>query len=133
MGKLDAKFEQFKQAMEKLRSVLEKEKNEYMRDSAIKRFEICFDLSWKLIKAFLEEKKGVICASPKTCFREAYNNDLLNYDEFWLEITDLRNELSHIYRETAADNAYAKMPKILEYLEALEEGIEKEMSDKSEG
>lgn len=45
-----SKFEDFDKAIRKLGGVLEVEKTEMTRDSAIKRFELCFDLAWKTIK-----------------------------------------------------------------------------------
>ena len=119
MTKLQIQTEQFEQIIARLKDVMNKERNEYMRDSAIKRFEIAFDLSWKLVKTFLEEKHGVICKSPKSCFREAYKQSVIEYDEFWIEITNLRNEVTHIYREETADKIYGKLDDIVEYFEKL--------------
>ena len=39
---------QFQKAVVRLEEVLKKEKNDFIRDSAIKRFELAFDLSWKV-------------------------------------------------------------------------------------
>lgn len=119
MTKLQIQIEQFEQIIARLKDVMNKERNEYMRDSAIKRFEIAFDLSWKLVKTFLEEKHGVICKSPKSCFREAYKQSVIEYDEFWIEMTNLRNEVAHIYREETADKIYGKLDDIIEYFEKL--------------
>ena len=88
MTRFEVPLQQFERAVLRLDEVLRLEKNEFMRDSAIKRFEMTFDLSWKAVKAFLEEFRGVPCSSPKGCFREAYRQGLLEYDEFWLELTD---------------------------------------------
>ncbi len=123
MTKLKIQTEQFEKIIVRLKDVMDKERDEYMRDSAIKRFEIAFDLSWKLVKTFLEEKHGVICKSPKSCFREAYKQSVIEYDEFWIEMTDLRNEVMHIYREETADEIYGKLDDIVEYFEKLLEVI----------
>lgn len=55
------------------------------------KFEFCFDLSWKLVKTFLEEVKGVQCQSPKDCWRQAYTTGIITYDGFWMKLTDARN------------------------------------------
>lgn len=39
MSKLEANLSQFKKAINRLEDVLKQEKNEFMRDSAIQRFE----------------------------------------------------------------------------------------------
>ena len=106
--------------IKKLEEVLNNPKNDVVRDSAIKRFEICFDLTWKTLKAYLEEKHNVQCFSPKTCFREAYNKEVLkDYDSFWLDLADLRNETAHTYKEPVAEKVYALLPKALEHFKLL--------------
>jgi nucleotidyltransferase substrate binding protein (TIGR01987 family) len=119
MTRFQALSQQFERAVLRLDEVLRLEKDEFMRDSAIKRFEMTFDLSWKAVKAYLEEFKGVPCASPKGCFREAYRQGLLDYDEYWLELTDTRNQAVHIYQEEWAEEIYQKLPKALGYFQQL--------------
>ena len=123
MTKLEALKIQYQRAFSRFREILKKEKNEVTRDSAIKRFEFTFDLAWKTIKAFLEEKKGISISSPKECFREAFRQGLIDYDELWLKMTDWRNEVVHIYKEKLADNLYKKLPTALKYFQILIEQI----------
>lgn len=79
------------------------------RDSAIKRFEIAFDLCWKYAKAYLEEEKGMICKSPKDCFRELYKQGVIKYDQEWLKMTDMRNNTVHI----------SQLPIVIKYFREL--------------
>jgi len=123
MNRLETQIDQLSKIVERLREVLKQDKNEYMRDSAIKRFELSFDLAWKSIKVFLEERSGIICKSPKSCFREAYKQGLIDYDEFWLKMTDMRNATAHIYQEEIADDIYKNLPEILKYFEKLLEKL----------
>jgi nucleotidyltransferase substrate binding protein (TIGR01987 family) len=124
MEKLDLKLQQFKQALAKLIDAKNQPKTEFIRDSVIKRFEFCFDLSWKLIKTCLEVKNGVVCVSPKNCFREAYANSILSNETDWLALTELRNQLAHIYREQVADEAYDQMDAIILNFQSLVAKIE---------
>jgi len=103
----------------KLEEVLSLEKLEINRDSAIKRFEIAFDIAWKTLKTYLEEKYGIICKSPKGCIREAFTQGLIEYDDYWLKIVDLRNSTAYIYSEYMADEVYEELPKVLVYLKTL--------------
>jgi len=103
----------------KLEEVLSLEKSEINRDSAVKRFEIAFDIAWKTLKTYLEEKYGIICKSPKGCTREAFTQGLIDYDDYWLKIVDLRNSTVHIYSEYMADEVYEELPKVLVYLKTL--------------
>ncbi len=125
MSKLEAILKQFQKAVNRLDEVLKQEKNEFIRDSAIQRFEFTFDLSWKVVKAFLEENKGVICNSPKGCFREAYKQEIIEYDDFWIEMTDYRNKTAHIYKEELAEEIYAILPRTLSYFQKLLENIQR--------
>ena len=47
------KLNNFNKAVKNLEQVLDLNPNEFIRDSAIKRFEITFDLAWKTIKEYL--------------------------------------------------------------------------------
>lgn len=123
MTKLDALKIQYAKALTRFQDVLKMSKNEIVRDSAIKRFELLFDLSWKLIKAFLEEEKGVRCTSPKGCFREAYKQELLDYDQLWITMADWRNEAVHTYSEKFAQEFYKRLPQTLERFLILRERI----------
>jgi len=120
MTKFESSLKDYKEALNRLKEVLSlPEKNDIIRDSTIQRFEIVFDLAWKTLKAFLEEKQGIRCAAPKSCFREAYSQGFLKYDEFWLAITDLRNETAHTYSMKKAEEVFEKIPKCFEYFDVL--------------
>ncbi len=124
MTKLESLLPDMERAVKRLKEVLEQPKNEFIRDSAIQRFEFCFDLAWKTLKAYLEEKHNVQCVSPKTCFREAYNKEVItDYDTFWLELADKRNLTVHTYKEDLAEEVYAILPKALEKFKELYEKI----------
>ena len=119
MTKFEATIKQFESALTRFREVLAVPKNDIVRDSAIQRFEFTLDLSWKMTKAFLEEKKGVVCASPKECFREAYKQGLIEYSDEWIKFVDMRNETVHIYKEEVAEKIYANLSIALEHFEIL--------------
>jgi nucleotidyltransferase substrate binding protein, HI0074 family len=117
--KLEKLTKDLERILLKLEEVLSLEKSEINRDSAIKRFEIAFDIAWKTLKTYLEEKYGIICKSPKGCIREAFTQGLIEYDDYWLRIVDLRNNTVHIYSEYMADEVYEELPKVLVYLKTL--------------
>lgn len=120
MANLMTIYENFKKALLRLEEVLNlPDKNEIIRDSAIQRFEFTFDLAWKTLKVYLEEQFGVICKSPKGCFREAFYQGILPYDEYWIEICNYRNLTSHLYAEEMAEKVWLELPKILHYFKKL--------------
>lgn len=132
MKNTDAKYAEqkvaLKNAVSRFSEVLEMEQDEkgVIRDSAIQRFEFCFDLSWKTIKTYLQTYHGISCASPKGCIREAGGIELIKETEtFWLTMSDLRNLTSHIYSEKVADEMYQQLPKAHRHFLALLERLDK--------
>ena len=119
MSKYTAIKNQFEKALIKLEKALNASKNEFVRDSAIQRFEFTLDLSWKMLKAYIEETKGVICHSPKDCFREAYRQKIIQYDDRWIHLVDLRNETVHTYNEDLAEMIYKELPAALILFKSL--------------
>jgi nucleotidyltransferase substrate binding protein (TIGR01987 family) len=76
---LNKVLEDFRKAVKRLEKVLKFKKTEITRDSAIKRFELCFDLAWKSIKNFAKEN-GVECYSPRECLKAAFQLRLIEDD-----------------------------------------------------
>ena len=124
MTKQEEQLDQFKKALARLNEALAAPKNDIVRDSANQRFEFTIDMAWKLLKTCLEEKHGVVCQSPKECFREAYKQKLLAYDEFWLELVDMRKQTSHTYKEELAQSVFERLPKAAEYMAVLVKTVE---------
>ena len=110
---------QFEEALSRLKEALAQKPNEFIRDSAIQRFEFTFDLAWKTLKIYLEEVHGVLCASPKSCFREAYAQKIISYDEYWIDLTEIRNRTSHTYSKPLAEVIFSQLPKAVKAFEEL--------------
>lgn len=123
MEKLNLQLSQFKDAISRLKEVLALPENDVVRDSAIQRFEFCLDLAWKVTKTFLEQNKGVICHSPKDCFRLAFQQKLIEYDDDWIKLVDLRNETVHTYDQKKAEEVYNQLDKALELFGTLLTGL----------
>lgn len=113
MIKFDLQLDQLKRAISRLDEVLSLSKTDIVRDSAIQRFEFCLDLAWKTLQTYLRDRKGVVANSPKDVFREAYQNQLIEYSEDWIKLVDLRNETVHTYDEATAENVYRELPSAL--------------------
>ena len=97
-------------AVNRLEQALALPKDDIVRDSAIQRFEISFELCRKFLKAHLEEEHNASCSSPRSCFRAAFRNGVLDNDPFWIDLTVLRNYTVHTYSEPLADYVYARLP-----------------------
>lgn len=93
-------------------------KAEIVRDSAIKRFELCFDLASKCIQA-LARKEGLDCHSPWSCLKTAVQLDLIEHDDTWLKMLHDRNLAVHTYKEKYADEIYGRLRGYLRLLSVL--------------
>ncbi len=125
MTKFESLQTDFERAILRLAEVLKEDKTDIVRDSAIKRFEMAFDLSWKTVKAFLEEYHNITCVSPRNCFKEAFRVGVIDYDEYWIKMIDLRNDTVHSYSEILAEKIYRDFPEALGFFKKLAEIIKK--------
>jgi len=114
----------FASAIERLEEVLALEKTAINRDSAIKRFELCFDLAWKSVKNFAKGE-GVECNSPRACFKTAFQLKLIDYGEKWIEMIEDRNKSVHLYREEFADEIYKHLSGYAHLFEELAGALKK--------
>jgi nucleotidyltransferase substrate binding protein (TIGR01987 family) len=110
MTKTDSLRLDFEQAIARLDEALQLPKDAIVRDSAIQRFEIAFELCWKFLKAYLEETHNSLCTSPQTCFRAAFGQGLVDDTPFWIDLARLRNYTVHTYEESLAEYVFERLP-----------------------
>lgn len=89
-------FADFNKAVNNLEEAIERVQDDLDVDGAIKRFELCYELFWKLIKVYLEDQ-GIICKSPRDCFKQAVKLGLIDDEKAVMEMIDDRNFLVHTY------------------------------------
>lgn len=94
---------ELEKAIKALETALLAPKNELNRDATIQRFEFCIELSWKVSKKIM----GTNTSAPKQVVREMAQNNLISDVELWLLAIDKRNESSHTYNETLAEEIYS--------------------------
>ena len=92
------RFVNFEKAFLKLKEAAEAEQlNELERNGLVQRFEFTLDLSWKVMKDFLEEKGFNFKPSPKDTMRLAQQSNFIDYAQQLIDGLEIRNELSHDY------------------------------------
>ena len=119
----DPRLRSLRDAVERLGEVLALPQNAVVRDSGIKRFELCFELSWKVIQSFLRDR-GLTCRSPRDCFKEAFSYGLLSSEEAWVQMLQDRNLSVHTYNEDLADQLFARLPGYLPPFRQLVEELQ---------
>lgn len=110
MERLRQRYEDAKRALKTLEEVINEPYSLVVRDATIQRFEYTFEAVWKFLREYLRNKEGIICNSPKSCFRETFGLGFLKEEEAaeFLEMTDRRNETAHTYKEEVAQLIYSK-------------------------
>lgn len=95
------RFEHFMKAFKQLKNAFELQKEreftELELQGVIQAFEVSQELSWKVMKDFLEEQGKTDLFGSKNAVREAFNVGLITNGEVWLEMIKSRNLTSHIY------------------------------------
>jgi len=84
---------------------------ETVRAGVIHSFEVAYELSWKMIKRWLQENIGTASVDGTTqrnLFRLAAENHLIADAERWMDYHKARNSTSHTYNEDAAENVFAE-------------------------
>lgn len=96
-------------ALVRLEAALARPKDEFMRDSAIQRFEFTFELLWKSLKAFSDES-GLRVHSPREALRSGFRLDIIADDPAWFRMLEDRNLTSHTYKVDLAEAIYERLP-----------------------
>ena len=68
------------------------------KEGLIQRFEYTFELAWKTLKDYLESR-GVVSRFPREVLKNAFQTELLNNGEIWIDMLEKRNLLAHTYDE----------------------------------
>ncbi|MEK6633797.1 MAG: nucleotidyltransferase substrate binding protein [Nitrospirota bacterium] len=99
-------------ALARLEGALAQPVNEFVRDSAIQRFEFTFELFWKSLKGYAEES-GVEAYSPRDSLRTAFQLGVIQENSDWFQMLQDRNLTSHTYNEVTAETIYSHLPSYL--------------------
>ncbi|EKB58163.1 nucleotidyltransferase substrate binding protein [Bergeyella zoohelcum] len=94
---------------------------EVIRTSVIKSFEFSFELAWNLMKDYAIYQGIPNVAGSRDAIREAFSMGLISEEmQFtWKEMILSRNQSSHIYNESTAEDIFRKIKE--EYMDAFYE------------
>jgi nucleotidyltransferase substrate binding protein (TIGR01987 family) len=97
------RFIQFEKAFLLLEeSVQMEEYTKIERAGLIQFFEITFELSWKLLKDYLESS-GYLVKSPRDAIKKAFQVEIIQEGHHWIDALDDRNITVHTYNEELAE------------------------------
>ena len=95
------------------------------KQGTIQGFEFTFELAWNVMKDYLEEQGIIGIIGSKGAVRHAFNKELIDDGEVWMEMINDRNLASHVYDdETAEDLFTAIVTKYYHLFSALAEKMD---------
>lgn len=112
---MTSSISEFLKAVDRLEEAINEEKNDFLRDSVIQRFEFCIELAWKTSKKIM----GTNTSAPKDVIREMAQSGYVENVDVWLKSIDMRNLSSHTYKEDLAETVYAFACSFLPELKSL--------------
>ena len=114
------RFMNFENALKQLVEGVEKygkTDENIIKEGIIQRFEFTHELAWKVLKDYLEYEGFTNITGSRTATREAFNKNLLENGEIWMEMIESRNNTVHTYQENILEFEFDKI--ITNYLPAL--------------
>ncbi|OQW53982.1 MAG: hypothetical protein A4S09_06215 [Proteobacteria bacterium SG_bin7] len=106
LGKID--ISSLLMAYQKSESGLRNAKTDLEKAGAIQYFEFTFELAWKTMRRILVDR-GKTLNSPKTVFREAALEHLIEDPEIWFSFINDRNETVHTYNHKKAHEIFSHL------------------------
>ncbi len=108
MNKIIDKLGDLERVLKKLQESLQRDpkKDDIVIDATIQRFEFTYELSWKLMKAFLEYNGNLEATSPRRAIQESFKEGLIKDRKQWIKMLENRNRTSHTYDEEIAFEIY---------------------------
>lgn len=97
------RFSNFEKALSQLQKFLKKGKlNELEEQGLIQAFEFTHELAWNVMKDYFENQGNTSITGSKDATREAFQMNLIEDGETWMEMIISRNQSSHTYNEAIA-------------------------------
>ena len=101
MSRLEERIENFNRAFEIFNNAVkaynQEKENILMHMALVQAYEVCFELSWKVLKDYLAEN-GILVYMPKEVIKEAFNKNVIENGQIWMDMLDARNATSHEYK-----------------------------------
>lgn len=105
--------------------VLKQPESDIIRDSAILRFELTYEVAWKLVQ-LLAREQGYEVNSPRQAFQRAFTLGWISDEEIWVDIIRACNTATHVYRQEYAEALYRELGKYYQAFEELGDALARE-------
>jgi nucleotidyltransferase substrate binding protein (TIGR01987 family) len=97
------RFKNYQKALRQLEKFLkETDLNEMEEQGLIQAFEYTYELSWNVIKDYLAYQGITEIIGSRDAFRIAFNRNLIEEGQVWMDMIESRIKSSHTYNEEIA-------------------------------
>lgn len=80
-----------------------------VKEGVIQRFEFTHELAWKVMRDFLQYEGYQNINGSRSATREAFNKDLIEHGQLWMEMIDSRNKTVHTYDDNILETEFRKI------------------------
>jgi len=128
--RLYERYKDYSNAVSRLKEALAANvDNDFIYDAVIQRFEFTYELSWKLLKAYISYQGIADVNTPREVYKEAFAASIIVDGELWIEMLNDRNLTSHVYDETQAKRIYCRVKdRYFQLFDSLKKRLEREIS-----
>lgn len=108
----DERISDYKNALERLKEAIEESQiihSSTIKDGVIQRFEFTLELSWKVMKYFLNSEGLTEAKAPRSTIRTGFNNEIIQDAKLWIDMIEDRNLTTHTYSQSTSDEIYEKI------------------------
>lgn len=103
----------FKQALDQLSRAVTlsttRELSDLEKQGLAKAFEFTHELAWNVMKDYFEYQGNTSITGSRDASRESFRRGLILKGDVWMEMIKSRNQTSHIYSETVANEITKKV------------------------
>ncbi len=79
------------------------------KQGLIQAFEFTHELAWNVLKDYFDYQGGNLITGSRDATREAFNKGLLKSGDEWMEMIKSRNQTSHTYNKSIANQIVDKI------------------------
>ena len=99
------RFRNFNKSLELLESALKIEQPDVVQKAGIVQFfEMCCELSWKVMKDYLEDQGFTEIGTPRNAIKKSFEIGLVEDGHAWMDLLVDRNLSVHTYDEEKANS-----------------------------
>lgn len=106
------RFVNYKKALSQLQEAIENNGEnppDIIKEGIIQRFEFTHELSWKVLKDFLEYEGFQNISESRSAVRESFNLGILTKGQIWMDMIESRNRTVHTYDQNILNEEFSKI------------------------